>query len=472
MLLVSGRMNAAARQVDRRGTLRHLRGAVDRAGAASDGTEGAGAHGLDAPVALDLAGAAAAREEIRLRPFVTDAHEPAFAGVQLWIEQAGADVRLPLNFCGGLLIMRFYRLITPASEQTPRWMKAVYDAAAAYDFAFLALGHADDEADGTLARDGYPTRFVTHPDTRAVDGVNLLLAGVTAMQARLDAWPHRAGTGASRHPLAGEVLEAFVRALREASFPILLDRTGLGHTSGETRTASGMAPLVIDALSLRRLEAFSRHRAQTYFMRAIDIAARLASYEAIAPDLQDGLDEIFGLLGLLGAATDDIQDLVLDFPAGIHSACTVMAHLCVADDPALRPAFRRDLADDVVRDQARRLSGFFGVTVRGVDRTVLLRLLEEIELRKALTAEYEVPGARLTRVTHGVATQYGFSPKLLMELVSVVSRNPEFEVPEMVLTALESPVDEDVLDLVTAQAGAFIAQYLVDRFWPAAAGPE
>jgi hypothetical protein len=192
----------------------------------------------------------------------------------------------------------------------------------------------------------------------------------------------------------------------------------------------------------------------------------LAGYESIAPDLLAALDELFSLLGLLGAAADDIQDVFLDFAAGIHSACTVMAHLCVATDANLRPEFRRDLPRDMVCDQASRLAGFFGVTDQNLDRLALLALLEEIELRKALTVHFEGQGALLAASIYQATSQFGLSAQLMVELVSVVGRDPDFEVPDVFLSALESRINENVLAVMTAQVGRFIAEYLVARFWP------
>lgn len=110
-------MNDSPPSVRCRGALRHLRAVGgDPAREQADRSLGLRHCGLDVPVMSDIDGAATAREQIRLRPLVSDAHEPHFAGVKLWIEKAGSDVGLPLNFCGGLLIMRFYRLIAPACE--------------------------------------------------------------------------------------------------------------------------------------------------------------------------------------------------------------------------------------------------------------------------------------------------------------------------------------------------------------------
>jgi hypothetical protein len=413
-------------------------------------------------------------DRIRSRPFVSDANEAQFAVAQRWIEQCGREVRLPINFCGGLLIMRLYRLITSASKQTPRWMAAVYEAAAAYDFAFLALAHADDEADLTLARHGEPTRFVTNPHTRAVDGINLLLSGVTAMHDTLSRWPEFTDAdfeaASERHPLALEIMATLMRALREASFPILLDRAGLGHAIGGEPTSSGLTPILIDDESLNRVEAFARHRAHTYFMRATDLAALLAGYAAIEGNLSAALDELYGFWGVLGAATDDLQDIFIDFAAGIHSMCTVMAHLCVAEDVALRPAFRRDLPEALVSDQRRRLASFFGATDSKLDRDALLGLLDEIELRRALTDHFEGQGAHFAAAIYKTASKFGFSTKLMIEIVSVVCGDPQFAVPEIYHTALASVTDETILQLMNIQVGKFIANYIVDRFWPEAPG--
>jgi hypothetical protein len=368
--------------------------------------------------------------------------------------------------------MRLYRLIASSSEQHHDWMVVVHEAAAAYDFAFLGLGHADDEADMTHVRDGDPTRFVTHPDTRAVDGINLLLSGVTAMQETLNRWPRPAAQKSEasligRHPLTVEIMEGLVRALREASFPIILDRAGLGHTSDDVvATPLSLAPIQIDAESLLRIDAFTRHRAHTYFMRATELATLLAGYTAIAPDLSEALDKLFSVWGSMGAATDDLQDIFGDFAAGIHSVCTVMAHLCVAEDADLRPMFRRDVPEDLVRDQRERLAGFFRVTEAKLDRTALVALLNEIGLRKALTEHFEAKGTLFAVAIYKAAFHFGFSPKIIIEIVSVVCRDPDFSIPEAFLSAFQTMTDENVLGIMNVQLAKIITAYFVNRFWP------
>lgn len=429
-------------------------------------------YGLAVPVTEDLEGKRQAMERIGARLFVADASLPQFAAAQRWIEECSRQVELPLNFCGGLLIMRLYRLIAPPLEQTPDFMTAVHEAAAAYDFAFLALGHADDEADMTVVRNGKPTRFVTHPDTRAVDGVNLLLSGVTAMQETLNRWPrseatrNEASAAIGRHPLFLEIMEELMRALREASFPIILDRAGLGHLPNDIVTPSGLAPIQIDAESLRRIENFTRHRAHTYFMRAAELAALLAGYTAVESDLAEMLDELFSLWGSMGAATDDLQDIFVDFAAGIHSVCTVTAHLCVAEDARLRPAFRRDVPNDLIHDQRARLAKHFGVTDTNLNRTSLVALLNEIELRQALTEHFEAQGALFSAAIHEATVRFGFNPKLMMEIVSEACQDPEFRVPDMYFAALRTIKDARLLTSLNAEVGRFIAGYFLDRFWP------
>lgn len=426
---------------------------------------------LSVPVVVDLEGKQRAIERIGGRLFVADANDPHFAAAQRWFEDCARGVGLPTNFCGGLLIMRLYRLIAPPSEQTAEWMAAVYEAAAAYDFAFLALAHADDEADMTLVRDGAPTRFVTHPDTRAVDGINLLLAGLGAMQELLNRWPRTTGNhgeapSTGRHALAVEIMESLTRALREASFPILLDRAGLGHSLDQKQASAGLAPIQVDEESLSRMESFTRHRAHTYFLRATDLATLLAGYTAIDQDLTKALDELFSHWGAMGAATDDLQDIFIDFAAGIHSICTVMAHLCVAKEKNLRPKHRQHVSDKLVHDQRKRLSGFFGAGDANLDRANLLALLNEIELRKALKEHFEPRGAKFAAAIHNAVFHFGFSAKIMMEIVSAVCRDPEFSVPDIYLSALESVSDEKVLSIMNVQVAKFIAEYFIDRYWP------
>ena len=434
-----------------------------------------GSEGLNGPVVSavqDFEEKRRAMQRICVRPFVTDAKQVHFTVAQNWIEECGRQVDLPLNFCGGLLIIRLCRLIASPLEQSPEWMDAVREAAAAYDFAFLALGHADDEADLTRVRDGKPTRYVTHTDTRAVDGINLLLSGVTAMQEIINRWPTSAIRGAdvretSRHPLAVEIVEELISALREASFPILLDRAGMSHTS-KAVASRGLTPIQVDSESLHRVEAFARHRAHTYFLRATRLATLLAGYSSIEPSLLEALSNIFRLWGFLGAATDDLQDIVDDFSAGIHSVCTVMAHLCVEQDPSLRPAFRRDLAEQLVRDQQERLARFFGTSEAVLDLAALLKLLDDIELRKALAHHFEGQGAQLAAAIYYTVNRYGFDPNLLVEIVSVVCRDPNFNLPDIYLTAIATVKDEMILKLINDQAGKFMTNYFLERFWPKA----
>jgi hypothetical protein len=427
--------------------------------------------GLAIPVAEDVIAKARAMERITNRLFVADATEGDFASAQHWIEECGRQVRLPRNFCGGLLIVRLYRLVAPRSRQKHNRMAAVHEAAAAYDFAFLALGHADDEADMTLARDGLPTRYVTHPSTRAVDAINLLLSGVAAMQETLERWPLPVAqdlkdSSTGRHPLAMEIMAAFNHALREASFPILLDRAGTGHTSKQVETLSELAPLQIDAESLRRVELFARHRAHTYFLRATELATLLAGYTSIESELLDVLDEIFRLWGALGAAADDVQDMFVDFAAGVHSVCTVMAHMCVAEDVYVRPAFRRALPDDQVRVQRDRLKALFGTPDLEAGRDALVALLDEIELRKALTAHFEDQGTLFAAAVHRAVSRFAFSAELIAEMVSVVCSDPDFALPEVYLIALKEIRDPKVIEIISFEAGKFITEYFLKRFWP------
>ena len=427
--------------------------------------------GLSIPVAEDLEHKRRAMEQIGRHSFVLDAREPQFALAQQWIEECSRQVALPINFCGGILIVRLYRLIAPSWEQSPDWVAAVHEAAAAYDFAFLALGHADDEADMTLSRDGAPTRFNTHPNTRAVDGINLLLAGVTAMQRLLDSWPYTSrpesdAASTVRHPLSTEIMEALIRSLREASFPILLDRVGLGHKASEELMSSGLSPIQIDTESLRRVEHFVRHRAHTYFRRATEFAVLLAGYTAIDPELSEALDELYRLWGSMGAAADDLQDIFTDFAAGVHSVCTVMAHLCVAEDASLRPTFRRSLPEESVRAQRGRLAELFGATEAKLDHAALMDLLNEVELRKALAEYFDDQGSMFAAAIYKAVDRFGFSPRIMIELVSVVSRDSEFTVPEFFLQALQTVKDENLLSMMNVQVGKFITSYFLARFWP------
>ena len=427
--------------------------------------------GLSVPVEVDLQGKRLAMERIRIQPFVSDAMETLYTPVQRWIEECGRQVSLPINFCGGFLIIRIYRLLAPPSEQTPVWMAAVYTAAAAYDFAFLALGHADDEADMTLSRDGKPTRFFAFPNTRAVDGINLLLAGETAMQTVLTEWPlpfadSDGSWSTGRHPLAADIMEELVRALREASFPILMDRAGTGHSSTGTRVSSGLKSILVDAESLKRIEAFTHYRAHTYFVRAFGLAASIAGFTDIEPRLWDVVNELFRLWGSLGAATDDLQDIFLDFASGIHSVCSVMAHLCVADEAELRPHCRKYLPAILLDDQRCRLGEYFGVTDSEIDRTLLIKFLKEIELDRALE-EYLERQATLFSAKLGEAVlHFGFSAELLMELAVVVCRDPGFFVPETYINSFKETRDEKARNSMNLRAGRFIAHNILERFWP------
>ena len=182
--------------------------------------------------------------------------------------------------------------------------------------------------------------------------------------------------------------------------------------------------------------------------------------------MAEALDDLFSLWGVFGAATDDLQDIFVDFAAGIHSVCSVMAHLCVAKDESLRPAFRRGAPENQAREQRKRLAGLFGVTDANLDRAALVTLLDEIELRRALTEHFEAQGTRFAAAIHKIAFRFGFSAKLMIEIVAVVCRDPDFTVPEIYLSALESITDEAVLSMMNIQVGKFITAYFVERFWP------
>jgi hypothetical protein len=428
-------------------------------------------YGLAVPVELDLEGKRLAMEKIRIEPFVSDATESLYSPVHKWIEECGRQVSLPVNFCGGLLIIRIYRLLAPPSEQTPFWMAAVYAAAAAYDFAFLALGHADDEADMTLSRDGKPTRFVAFPNTRVVDGINLLLAGETAMQNVLREWPKSPETseGSSsigQHSLTVDIMEELLRALRDASFPILLDRAGTGHSSNGMEVSSGLKSILIDGDSVKRIEAFTRFRAHTYFVRAFELATSIAGFTDIDPKLREVVNELFRLWGALGAATDDLQDIFIDFASGIHSVCTVMAHLCVAEKAELRPNCRRFLPEILLREQRSRLEKYFGVSDSEIDCAVLINFLREIELDRALEEHLEHQAILFAAKLGEAVLHFGFSAELLMELAVTVSRDSEIIVPEAYLSSFKDIRNEKERTAINVRAGRFIAQNILQRFWP------
>lgn len=455
-------------QRSQREVLRHFTTASRSLGDASPYQS---SDGLSTAAAEDFESKRLAMELIGDRHFVADATEPTFAAVQDWIEQCERQVALPLNFCGGLLIQRLYRIIAPPEEQNTDWIKVVHDAAAAYDFAFLALGHADDEADRTTVRDGKPTRFVTHPHTIAVDGINLLLSGVTAMQEVLGRWPviDAEGSTSSRlgqHPLTNEIIGELLRALREASFPILLDRSGAGHSSSGEPLDSGLMPINVDADSLRRVEDFSRHRAHTYFMRATTLAVLLAGYKTIDPDFLGALQRLFHSWSVLGAATDDLQDIFTDFDAGIHSSSTVLAHLCVSGDPSLRPSFRKNVPEATLADQRVRLKVFFGNSDTRASAEDFLDFLDEIELRKAITLYLEDHGISLAEAVHDAIVRFNFRPEIMSDIVSVVCRDPGFSLPSTYLEFVKAADDPQILHAMNAHAGKLITNYLLERFWP------
>jgi hypothetical protein len=72
--------------------------------------------GLVVRVQEDLNAKAQAMADIARRLFVSDASKPDFESTQRWIVACGQQVQLPLNFCGGLLIMRLYRLLASPAE--------------------------------------------------------------------------------------------------------------------------------------------------------------------------------------------------------------------------------------------------------------------------------------------------------------------------------------------------------------------
>lgn len=394
--------------------------------------------------------------------FVPDADSDDFRGVQDWITACANQVQLPINFCGGVFIMRLCRRLVPAELQTDEWSSAVQEFAAAYDFAFLALGHADDEADLTHERGGLPTRWKTHPHTRAVDGINLLLAGMTSAKDTLHNWPAIASL---RQPNAKRIFGELLRALREASFPILLDRAGFGHVRSEEGSRE-LFELEIDRRSLNRVALYSRHRAHTYFLRAVWIAVLASGYEDIEPELETLLSRLFELLGSIGAASDDLQDTFVDLSARVHSVVSVMAHLCVAEDQTLRPSFRKDIEDLNLQFQRERLFELWGTPWEELDRNQALQLLEVIELRQALYHHYEPQCIEFANCMYKAVTDYGFSVELMSEIVSFVCRDKDFSIPSGYILMLRSLKDETSIQIANTEIGKYIANYFLDRFFP------
>jgi hypothetical protein len=231
-----------------------------------------------------------------------------------------------------------------------------------------------------------------------------------------------------------------------------------------------LTTIQVDAESLQRIEAFTRHRAHTYFIRAVSLATRIAGFTDIDPKLMAVLNELFRLWGSMGAATDDLQDVFLDFAAGIHSVCSVMAHLCVAEEAEIRPRCRRHLPASLLRNQRHRLAEFFGATDLKLDRIALIAFLNEIELKRALEEHLESQATLFVATMGRAILDFGFSAEPMIEMAAVVCRDPEFSVPEIYLNSLNNLQDEKARDVMNSRAGRFIAQNLLERFWPKSPG--
>jgi hypothetical protein len=63
-------------------------------------------------------------------------------------------------------------------------------------------------------------------------------------------------------------------------------------------------------------------------------------------------------------------------------------------------------------------------------------------------------------------SKFGLNPKLMIEIVSFVCDDPEFNVPGIYLAALATPLDAKVLQTINIQVGKFISSYFITRFWP------
>jgi hypothetical protein len=403
-----------------------------------------------------------AMARISTKQFVDDAHTMEFRGAQDWITSCADQVKLPVNFCGGVLIIRLCRRLVPTELQTDEWSSAVHDLAAAYDFAFLALGHADDEADLTTERDGFSARWTTHPQTRAVDGINLLLAGITAAQDILSEWPKHA---LLPKPDAKRIIDELLRALREASFPILLDKSGLGYVRAK-KEDERHGGLQIDASSMARVALYARHRAHTYFLRAFRIAVLAAGYKEIESELENLLDRLLELLASIGAASDDMQDTFVDFSVRTHSAVSVMAHLCVAQEGSLRPPFRREVEDLDIQSQRQLLFEVWGVNSDKLDRQKVFRLFDVIGLRKALHLHYEPQCIEFANCMYKAVKDYGFSVDFMSEIVAFVCQDMRFSIPSQYFLILESLDDISSIEFANREIGKYITNYLLDRFLP------
>jgi len=269
-----------------------------------------------------------------------------------------------------------------------------------------------------------------------------------------------------RHPLSTDIIEKLAQALREASFPILMDRAGTGHSSTEAHVSTELKPILVDKESLKRIEAFTRYRAHTYFVRAFGLATSIAGFSDVEPKLWEVVNELFRLWGSLGAATDDLQDIFLDFSSGIHSVCSVMAHLCVAEDAEIRPHCRQYVPATLLRDQRSRLKKYFCVTNSEINRTELIEFLKEIELDRALEQHLERQATLFTAKLGEAVLHFGFCAELLMEIAVVVSQDPEFFVPETYLNSFRDTQGEKARNMMNLRAGKFIAHNIIERFWP------
>lgn len=414
--------------------------------------------------------AAKDREIARIanKSFVADSTETDFVSAQEWISHCAGQIDLPPNFCAGLLIVRLCRLMVGQDLQSEVWVSSVIRAAASYDFSFLALALADDESDLHQNSKGQLKRHLSHPNTRAVDAINLALLGLASQEEILSEWPV-ASPGKPQvapHMFRYELLSEQQRALREASFPILFDRAGLGHEKPTTGSELRFSPLLIDENSFSRVQSYSRHRAHSYFQRALRFSSLLCGFAEIEKKLEEMLSELFRLLGLLGSAADDIDDLFLDFEAGIHSSVSVVAHMSVSPIESVRPASRRRVDPKLIDAQRFRLNSLFGRSLTGRERNELLELLDEMGLKESLRTQYKGIATEFSQKVYEVVVDYGFSTEIIRDLVVVVAKDPVFDLPPNIgklMTEIDNPF---LLQAVHSQVGEFITDYFVDRFWP------
>lgn len=372
----------------------------------------------------------------------TDAERQVRRRVNDHYRKVFRELRTPLNYCGGLMLLRGARRFNHEhdgeEDEVPMPADLTRDAirlAAIYDNVSQLDILSDDETDGCLEREGHPNRVAISPNTTVLDCVTLVNM---CFRDLIDNHPF---DPKDKHRLITiENLEEMTHVMRTLFAANLMEVCGAGHDRKEGPPGRR---LKIDSKTMARSDYFLMHRGVGYVYSTYNLAAQLVG-RRLGGQYEDPkfnrpfIDLITALVDIF-AGWDDIMDWAHDFQQGTHSLVNLVIHLLVFSyekgktGPELWrqlgiKKLPRELADkppEWYAAQRRELDAIFGRYLREQSSPAetarlekrIVNFVSEIHLRELLIAVCAVFGRKQLLAMRELAREpYRMTPQLFGEV--------------------------------------------------------